>query len=105
MIVRHFAAKATQRNAGKYFAFFRDTLTPQLKNIGGYRGALVLSNSERSEVQITVLTFWESDDAIRRFAGETPSMAVVEPEARAILSWFSDSVTRLVVEVDTLHGV
>jgi hypothetical protein len=39
-----------------------------------------------------VITLWESMDAIRRFAGEDADRAVVEPEARAVLSEFDDGV-------------
>lgn len=105
MIVRHFIAKAASEDAGRYYAFFRDTLAPQLKTIPGHLGALVLRNDRQSEVEILVLTFWESDEAIRRFAGDDPAIAVVEPEARTILSWYSEIVTRMVVEVDTLTAV
>lgn len=40
-------------------------------------------------------------DAIIRFAGERPERAVVEPEARAILSWFADEVLHHQVAVDS----
>ena len=103
-LVRHFVAKATRSNAGKYYAFFQNTLAPKLKEIRGHQGALVLSNDRGGEVTITVLTFWESDEAIRAFAGDDPGKAVIEPEARAILSSFDLHVTRMAVEVDTRSG-
>ncbi len=101
MIVRRFTAIVTKENAPKYYAFFRDTLTPELKKIEGHAGAIVLSESNRDTVDITVLTFWESLEAIRRFAGETPNVAVVEPEARALLRSYNEEVSQHVVEVDT----
>lgn len=36
---------------------------------------------------------WESMDAIRRFAGDEPERAVVEPEARAVLKTYDDFVS------------
>jgi hypothetical protein len=39
-----------------------------------------------------VLTAWESMEAVRGFAGDDPERAVVEPEARAVLSDFDESV-------------
>lgn len=102
MIVRRFTARATAEKAKAYCSFFRDTLTPELRKIEGHRGALVLSRpTRRGDVKITVLTFWESMDAIAKFAGEKPTRAVVEPEARALLSDFDDEVTHHTVEVDT----
>jgi heme-degrading monooxygenase HmoA len=104
MLVRYFTATVARANAPKYYTYFRNTLTPELERIRGHRGALVLSNDDDGDpVEITVLTFWESIDDIRRFAGDTPNRAVVEPEARAILESFNKIVTRHVVEVDTLQ--
>ena len=40
-----------------------------------------------------MLTLWESMEAVRRFAGAKSERAVVEPEARAVLSWFDETVT------------
>ncbi|HUN29648.1 MAG TPA: hypothetical protein VMV65_07560 [Alphaproteobacteria bacterium] len=101
MLVRRFTATASATNAPKYYTFFRDALTPQLKRIPGHRGALVLSREDAGNVAITVLTFWESAEAIRAFAGDAPNVAIVEPEARAILASFDDRVEQFVVEVDT----
>jgi len=101
MLARLFTAEASATNAPKYYAFFRDTLTPQLKELPGHRGSLVLSQANGATVSITVLTFWESIESIRSFAGDTPNKAVVESEARAILDSFNDEVTQLTVELDT----
>ena len=93
MIARSFAARAASgAAAAAYCAFFRETLVPQLTGIPGHRGALVVTRPDRGEVAITVFTFWDSMEAIARFAGDTPGRAVVEPEARAILSWFDGEV-------------
>jgi heme-degrading monooxygenase HmoA len=104
MLVRYFTATVSRANAPKYYTFFRNTLTPELERIPGHRGALVLSTDDNSDpIEITVLTFWESSDAIRRFGGDTPNRAVVEPEARALLESFDEIVTQHIVEVDTLQ--
>jgi hypothetical protein len=39
-------------------------------------------------VEFVTLTLWESMDAVRAFAGEDYEVAVVPPEARALLSRF-----------------
>ncbi len=104
MLVRHFTATVMRADAPKYYTFFRNTLTPELERIPGHRGALVLSRDNGSDpVELTVLTFWESEESIRRFAGDTPNRAVVEPEARAILDSFDENIGQFVVEVDTLQ--
>lgn len=103
MIARSFAARATASGAPAYVAFFRETLVPQLSAIAGHRGALVLTrNGGDGAVDITVTTFWDSMEAIARFAGESPERAVVEPEARAILTWFADEVAHHQVALSTV---
>ena len=47
-----------------------------------------------------MLTFWESMAAVRQFAGSHPEKAVVEPEAKAVLSDF-DRVVRHFEIVET----
>ena len=39
-----------------------------------------------------MLTYWESMDAIRKFAGDRPEVAVVPPEARALMREFDETV-------------
>jgi len=102
MIVRTFNARATPEAAPAYMRFFRETLVPSLARIAGHRGALVFDRPDGSEVAITVLTFWESMDAVRSFAGDRPERAVLEPEARAILSSYDELVLHFTVRVESL---
>jgi heme-degrading monooxygenase HmoA len=93
MIARSWSARASLDGAEKYADFFRTVLVPQLAGIEGHRGAVVLQHpTELDRVEITVLTFWDSMDAIARFAGSPPDQAVVEPEARAVLTQFDAKV-------------
>lgn len=101
MIVRQWKARASADGAVAYAAFFRGTLVAQLEGIAGHRGALVLTSASGGEVEITVLTFWDSMEAVARFAGADPARAVVEPEARAVLGSFDDRVSHLEIAVDT----
>jgi heme-degrading monooxygenase HmoA len=70
----------------------RDVL-PLLEQIGGHRGAQVLRRAHEGGIEFVVITFWDSMDAIRAFAGEEPDRAVVEPAARAVLRDFEETVT------------
>ena len=89
MIARLWRGRAsTPRDADAYQRHVTTRVVPELKGIPGHRGAQVL----RREEEFLVITFWESIDAIRRFAGEDPERAVVEPEARAVLAEFDDRV-------------
>ena len=63
-----------------------------LPAIEGHRGAYLLKRPIGEEVEFIAITLWESIDAIRKFAGDSIDGAVVEPEARAVLSGFDDFV-------------
>lgn len=103
MIARRFTAWATNPDAQTYTGFFRDTLAPKLREIPGHLGVMVLNRGDGGLTEITVMTFWESMDSIRHFAGSTTGEAVIEPEARALFASFSAEVTHHEVMLDTLE--
>jgi heme-degrading monooxygenase HmoA len=90
--------------ARKYISHFRRKVSPQLQRIRGYRGALLLRRGKNEEVEIQVLTFWNSMAAIRQFAGADPERAVVEDEARAVLKDFDSRVTHSQVVLDARNS-
>ena len=90
MIVRSWSARPLPNRAGDYVAFFRRVVRPQLGALSGFRGAEVLVSKENGDV--VVLTRWDSMDAVRRFAGDDSSHAVVEPEAAALFGDYDRTV-------------
>jgi heme-degrading monooxygenase HmoA len=58
----------------------------------------VLRREERGRVEFLVMTFWDSMESVRRFAGPDPERAIVEPEARAVLAEYDDFVRHYEVE-------
>jgi hypothetical protein len=46
----------------------------------------LLRRDHDDAAELLVITKWDSLDAIRAFAGDSPEVAVVAPEARAVLS-------------------
>jgi heme-degrading monooxygenase HmoA len=85
MIVRTWSARATKNGAEAYTAYFEKTLLPQLRELDGFSGALLLARDDDGLVELTAHTLWASLDAIRAFAGDDITAAVVEPEALAVL--------------------
>ena len=85
MIVRTWAARATKAGAKAYCAYFEKTLLPQLQQLDGFSGAFLLARDDDGLVELTAHTLWTSIDAIRAFAGNEITSAVVEPEALAVL--------------------
>jgi uncharacterized protein len=96
-IVRMWKGRASVERADEYVEYATKKVFPILGAIEGHRGAYVLRRALNGAVEFMVLTFWESMEAVRKFAGREPEKAVVEPEARAILSSFDDSVTHFEV--------
>ena len=85
MIVRTWSARATKTGADAYGAYFEQTLLPQLRELDGFSGAFLLARDDNGLVELTAHTLWESLEAIRAFAGDDITAAVVEPEALAVL--------------------
>jgi len=61
--------------------------------LAGFRGLYLLRRRGLEEIEFLVLTLWDSMDAVHAFAGDQPERAGVEPEARAGLVRFDDTVS------------
>jgi heme-degrading monooxygenase HmoA len=96
MIVRMWRGQAKAANADAYERFVTTKVFAELPAIPGHRGAYLLkrpvATEQGNEVEFIAVTLWESLAAIRGFTGEAIDRAVVEPEARAVLSSFDDFV-------------
>ena len=88
MIARIWRANASHEKAGTYQRHFAATVVPHLKSIAGYEGASLLRRKVDNGVELLAVTLWESMDSIRAFAGADPATAVVDPEAKAMLTTF-----------------
>ncbi|SEG78130.1 Antibiotic biosynthesis monooxygenase [Nonomuraea solani] len=92
MIARIWHATATPSGADAYRRHFTEAVLPELQKITGHQGAYLLQHPAAEQVDIQVITFWASLDAIRSFAGEDLDTAVVEPDAQAALLTYSATV-------------
>ncbi len=97
MILRMWTARAGKSKAGDYIEHAQRKVFPKLRAIEGNCGAYLLSREATNGVELMVLTLWQSMEAIRKFAGPDPEKAVVEPEARAVLTSFDERVTHFEV--------
>ncbi len=103
MIVRSWRGFAHHRSAAAYVQHLREDVLPVLDDIPGYQGIQILrrdaspgtgdaGDEDEVEVEFVVLTTWTSMDAIRRFAGDQPEVAVVAAAAKAVLSRWDERV-------------
>ena len=92
MIARAWSAQTTHAQAPTYVEHLRTQVLPAVRRVDGYGGAMLLERAIPGAVEIIVLTFWRSVDAIRGFAGDDLEGAVVAQEAAALLTQFDRRV-------------
>jgi len=102
LTVRTWSATAASPGADDYTRYFAQTLLPQLRELPGFAGAYLLRRDlgEDGTVELTAHTFWESPEAIRAFAGDDITAAIVEPQAQAMLLDFDAAAAHRTVAVD-----
>ena len=93
MITRLWCGRATAANAPHYQHHATRRVFPSLASIPGHRGAYLLVRKAKDEVEFLAVTLWDGIDAVKSFTGENPEVAVVEPQARAILAAFDRFVS------------
>jgi heme-degrading monooxygenase HmoA len=95
LTVRTWSARADAAGAGNYSRYFTWTLLPELRKLPGFEGAYLLRRDLDGDgtAELTAHTFWESPAAIRAFTGDDVTVAVVEPEAQAMLLDFDRTAT------------
>jgi heme-degrading monooxygenase HmoA len=99
MIARFWSAQTTRAQAPAYVEHLRTQVLPAVRRVDGYGGALLLERAVDDAVEIIVVTFWQSLDAIRGFAGPDLEAAVVAAEAAALLTQFDRRVRHYEVAV------
>ena len=58
--------------------------------MAGYKGAHLLRRAHEDSVEFVTITFFESLDAVRAFAGAEYELAVISPEAHKLLARFDE---------------
>jgi heme-degrading monooxygenase HmoA len=104
VIVRTWSARASKQGAEAYRAYFEKTLLPELRQLPGFSGAFLLARDEEGGIELTAHTIWASLDAIRAFAGDDITTAVVEPEALAMLQHSDPTVVHRNVLLQAVQG-
>ena len=94
MIARRWRAWADgAANANAYAEHFERSVRPRLESTGGFVDATVERvEGDGGRTEIVVVTRWESLDAVRAFAGDDVEAAIVEPDARALLTEVDERV-------------
>lgn len=97
MIARLWSARTTSGQLPVYLEHLRSRVLPQLQKQEGYRGVSVLDRPLADGIEILVITYWRSIDAIRSFAGADVEKAVVQTDAQVLLTAFDERAKHFVI--------
>ena len=92
MIARMWHGMTPAAKADKYSAFLNARAIPDYRGVSGNLAVYILRRDEGDKTHFVTLTFWESLEAIKGFAGEPVERAKYYPEDRDCLLEFEPKV-------------
>lgn len=92
MISRHWHCLAKREHAAEYVRHLQEETFPAIRAIAGFVDAWIHRRAGGRGVEFIIVTRWESMDAIRRFAGVDPDVAVVPAKVEAMMIEFDKRV-------------
>ena len=100
MIGRVWHSWTKPEDADAFENFLKATL-PTFHRHAGYKHAYVMRVPKDGETEFLVVTYWDSMEAVRGFAGADGKSAVILPEARKLLKgWDEKSLHYEAIRVD-----
>ncbi len=85
MIARIWRGVTRAEQADVYLDYLEATGLKDYRATPGFQGVQVLRRVDGDRAEFVLVTFWESWDAIRAFAGDDPEASVYYPEDDAFL--------------------
>lgn len=92
MISRQWTGIVRRAEAERYVAHLKKDTFPKLSRIAGFQSAAILRRDVADGVEFRIVTTWASLDAIKRFAGDNPEVAVVPDVAREMMATYDRTV-------------
>ncbi|MEJ7837709.1 MAG: antibiotic biosynthesis monooxygenase [Thermomicrobiales bacterium] len=80
MIARIWVGVTPADRTDAYLAYLQKTGLAEYATVKGHRATFVLRQIKDDRATFTIVTHWDSMDAIEAFAGETPEIAKYYPE-------------------------
>jgi len=97
MIARIWRGATRAADADRYLDYLHATGLPGYRDTPGNRGVLALRRLEGDRAEFLLLTLWESEEAVRGFAGDDVGRAVFYPEDDRFLVERDDRVSHFEV--------
>ncbi len=80
MIARIWKGRTRQADSSEYLEYLKSTGLKDYRETAGNKGVIVLQNTDSGVTEFTLISFWESYESIRKFAGENIDVPVYYPE-------------------------
>jgi heme-degrading monooxygenase HmoA len=90
MISRVWHGWTKPEHADAYETMLRSEILPGINRVKGFRGATLLRRRDGSEEEFVTITRFDDLDAVRAFAGEDYTRAVIAPHAEPLLSRYAE---------------
>ena len=91
-IVRIWTGETPIHKAEEYEKFLAERAIPDYTSVPGNLGVIILRRDAEDRARFTIITFWESVDAIKSFAGEDYEKAKYYEEDEDYLLGFPERV-------------
>ncbi len=101
MIARTWRGATSAEDAGRYLEYLQQTGLAEYRKIEGNRGVLALRRVAKGKAEFLLLSRWDSESAVRQFAGPDIDRAVFYPEDDRFLIDRDDHVTHYEVVFDS----
>lgn len=93
MIARVWRGVTNAEKADQYYDYLMRTGVKDYSQTAGNRGVQVLRRVGEGQAEFLLISFWDSFESIRRFAGEDIERAVYYPEDKDYLLTLEPKVT------------
>jgi len=80
MIVRMWHGMVKASKADEYAEFMKERAVPDYSSVDGLKKLLFLRNTDTDVTHFLLVTYWDSMEAVKKFAGERPEKAKYYPE-------------------------
>jgi heme-degrading monooxygenase HmoA len=80
MIARIWRGTTAADRAQEYLRYIQATGVAEYAETPGHRGTQILLRTREGKTRFTVISFWDSMEAVKAFAGEDPEVAHYYPE-------------------------
>jgi heme-degrading monooxygenase HmoA len=97
MICRMWHGRTLRARADAYAKFLEQRAIPDYRSVAGNLSVAILRQDEGEISHFLTVTWWESEDSIRAFAGAEPLQAKYYPEDQGYLLEFEPTVRHYTV--------